>query len=458
MNVGPGNSSKVSAGGNPNLPQPPKGFDAVWEIASQVFSAITRGSYAVGKALVKMVITRTPPWKLADTTGRTNDVAQTGITRSKPQSDADQQFIREICLATGTDDEKLAKAVFEPLASQFDEKQKDEVKRLLERAFMDPKKNKNDVLGLVQQMSANKTGKAAFDAVQTALTQTGRTQASRVSSGTVWRPIGQERVSVDFRSVNSGRQVAHRTQVDCPAINNRPAHLRAGDAIGEFDKPRAGHDLSTMTTLGRLRGQEKIALGQMSVNVVVADTYISRDQPREMPSQNVSQELCNAINEVHQTHGPAAFKLFLEKNRGEVSSGIEPIPRRLLIPIALDVGAVGASRANHLCGLAVEIDREGKAQVLFFDPLGPSGHYFNAAKPFIDAVNAVFVSVPVYRTNGSYEDDATTCGDWTLWFLLEHAATCESYEELSQNPPAKIIIMERRRDDLACLARHANAR
>ncbi len=457
MNVGPRDSSKVSAGGTPNLPQPPKGFDAVWEIASQVFSAITRGSYAVGKALVKMVITRTPPWKLADTTGRTNDVAQAGITRSKLQSDADQQFIREICLATGTDDEKLAKAVFEPLASQFDEKQKDEVKGFLEAAFMDPKKNKNDVLGLVQQMSANKTGKAAFDAVQTALTQTGRTQASRASPGTVSRPTGQK-VSVDFSSVDSGRQVAHRTQVDCPAINNRPAYLRARDAIGEIKKPGAGHDLSTMTTLGRLRGQEKIAEGQMSVNVVVADTYISRDQPREMPSQNVSQELCNAINEVHQTHGPAAFKLFLEKNRGEVSSGIEPIPRRLLIPIALDVGAVGTSRANHLCGLAVEIDRDGKAQVLFFDPLGPSGHYFNAAKPFIDAVKAVFGSVPVYRTNGSYEDDATTCGDWTLWFLLEHAATCESYEELSQNPPAKINIMARRRDDLACLARHANAR
>lgn len=88
-------------------------------------------------------------------------------------------------------------------------------------------------------------------------------------------------------------------------------------------------------------------------------------------------------------------------------------PARMHIPLAVG--------GNHITALVVDIDINGKSDVLFFNSLGKSnqGHYYEHAKLFIEAVREKFPAKNDYHVTQAFQTGAgdNFCGDWSMWFL-----------------------------------------
>lgn len=100
-------------------------------------------------------------------------------------------------------------------------------------------------------------------------------------------------------------------------------------------------------------------------------------------------------------------------------------PKKLFIPLA--------TGGNHMTGLIVDIDKNGKADTLFFNSLGENkgggSVYHKHAQEAIHLVRNKFplgqnhVTTPKFQDYGNQDN---FCGDWTLWFF-EQAASKPSF-------------------------------
>lgn len=94
-------------------------------------------------------------------------------------------------------------------------------------------------------------------------------------------------------------------------------------------------------------------------------------------------------------------------------------PVRLLIPMGCKKDANDES--GHMCPMVIDIDKNGKVDVLTIDSLGggPNG-YLRYAKNLTDKIDAVFGKTNVTKmsiNDKKFQHDGFRCGDWTQWFL-----------------------------------------
>lgn len=191
-------------------------------------------------------------------------------------------------------------------------------------------------------------------------------------------------------------------------------------AITQLRDPRKGH------------GPQTIALLANAVKAV---------NPGEPPK----------ISACFDPHGQPSiehFKMYLQN--------ITP-PARVHVPLAL--------QRNHITGMVIDIDVNGKSDILFFNSLGQSdkGGYAREAQLFMDATRERFPKKNDYFVDRKFQDVSAGdgyCGDWSMWFLRRAATTpsrplSEVAADFNAIPPSVVPNPTRLREDhINILAQH----
>jgi hypothetical protein len=276
----------------------------------------------------------------------------------------------------------------------------------------------------IERSSSSVTGRnappATFNPEPAPASMTATAAAAAVAAPP--RPNPSFTVSSESRPIDAARRTLPPMQYDNVDVENRKS-----EAL--LTMQQSGHNVFSTTTVMRQRGMHL-----ENPAAVAVDKFLNIE---ESPATDIERDYRNERN-------LAKFNTFLENQKQDMQRGNGPIPRRLLIPIGLSATRAG----GHDCGLIVDIDRNGKSEVFFFNPLG-SQTYGGLEKPFI---NAVFNTFPPARGNRNHLYSATrfqdtsrgdmNCGDWTLWFLLEQGGKNQTLTEidanLSRGPKPKI--------------------
>lgn len=150
------------------------------------------------------------------------------------------------------------------------------------------------------------------------------------------------------------------------------------------------------------------ALGHSPLTVTILNRELA-DKYRQQPNQHFSE--CYNLND---PQGNIDLQNLI-KNATP--------PQKLFIPLA--------SGGDHITGLVVDIDKNGKVDTLFFNSLGerPSGgsKYHEQAKKAIQMVRAQYPEGKDHISQiklQDYQKGDNFCGDWTLW----------CFEQIAMNP------------------------